>query len=108
MSTGTPMLTPTFDSSEITRVFNTALLGTRPSLHTPPALPNEGLSSALVKLVASPAYQAILKAILDYSESAGLSPAAAAEDVIRTFRNADYLWADYAYREGLERIKSGE
>src|SRR5271156_2743238 len=90
LDSGTPAETPSESSPEIsmdelTRLFNSAIVSTR-------AETGRDFSAELYQLVQTPAFSAILSAIRLLSRSHGLSEAAAAEQVITTFRKLDTVW----------------
>ena len=86
------------DVEHLVRSFNTALISTRAESQT--SQPEE-----LHRLVNSPAFREILEASHRLAQNQGLSKQAAAEVLIRTFRNVDQIWSDYVYAEGMARIQ---
>jgi hypothetical protein len=84
---------------DLSRIFNTALVGTR----------TEGvrdLSAELFSLVESPAFRAILSAVRQTARTEGISEREAAEEVIRTFRKVDRIWETYILQEGVDRLRA--
>jgi hypothetical protein len=79
-------------------IFNTAFVRSRaPS-------PGRDLTSELVEISKSPAYQAILVASHQLAKSQNISELDAAELIITTFRKMDDVWKNYLLQEGMARI----
>ncbi len=89
----------TLSIDELAKVFNSALLSTR-------AAGSKDVAGEMLELVRSPAFRAILMAVRQLAVLEGLSERQAAEQLVRTFRKMDVLWADYVFAEGLERVRS--
>jgi hypothetical protein len=84
---------------DLARIFNTALIATRVETQ-------RDFATELFRLVETPAFSAILEAIRILAASQNLSEKAAAEAVIRAFREADRIWGDYLQQEGVDRLKA--
>lgn len=86
------------DTSEMIRSFNTAILTTRSEMY-------EDYTSKLENLLATPAFNSIMTAIHDLSVTQNISQDAAAQDVVKTFREIDNLWKSYLIQEGISKLK---
>lgn len=86
---------------QLLRVFNTAIIATRVGDS------DRDLSGALMEIVSTPAFKAILAATRELALSQGISEKEAASTIIETFRQVDKVWSDYVFREGVERLKGG-
>ncbi|MBU6375085.1 MAG: hypothetical protein KGQ59_03745 [Bdellovibrionales bacterium] len=84
---------------DLSRALNTALLSSRDQ-------PSRDWLAEIQRLMDSPAYSSLLSSIRLLARTQGVSEAAAAEEMIRTVRALDSAWRDYAFQEGLDRIKS--
>lgn len=83
---------------DLSVIFNTAFVRSRaPS-------PERDLAAEVADLMKSPAYQAIMNAAQQLSQSQNISELDAAEQIIATFKKMDDVWAAYLIQEGLARI----
>jgi hypothetical protein len=84
--------------SDMTRIFNTALIATK-------AEAARDFSSELYTLVESPGFSSIVEAIRTLARTQNINEREAAETIIRTFRKLDQLWSEYVFQEGVDRLK---
>ena len=83
---------------ELTRIFNTAVIGTRVEA-------TRDFSAELYSVIETPAFKTILNSIRQHARLNGSSDKSAAEEIIQTFRKIDQIWSEYLVREGLDRLK---
>ncbi len=85
------------------RAFNTALLGSQVLVH---GAQSRDLSTEILQLTRSPAFQIILQCIQSYASSSGLSETDAASSLIDTFKKIDSLWSGLAHQEGVAQLRA--
>jgi hypothetical protein len=87
------------NQSELTRVFNAALLSTQSDR-------KRDFANELYQLVETPAFECILGSIRSLARTTGVSERQAAEQIILTFRRLDSVWSEYVMQEGLDRLRN--
>ncbi len=85
-------------SSDLVRIFNSALVTTR-------AASKRDAAAEVLQLVHSPAFEAIMESIRNLSVRRGISESEAAEWLIKTFRKVDECWSEHLIAEGLKSIQ---
>src|SRR3954465_7427441 len=87
-------------NAELTRIFNAAILATRTDR-------KRDFAAELYQLVETPAFEVILQAIRSLAQKQAVTDRQAAEHVIDTFRKIDSVWTEYAFQEGVDRLRGG-
>ncbi len=89
-------------SAELARLFHSAVVSTRAE-----ASPRD-LGGEIARLMATPAFQSILDAIVALAARQGIAPADAAAQLVVTFRQLDRIWEEYLVQEGADRVRQPE
>lgn len=88
------------DSTDWSRAFNTSILSTVLDSNTSSTAPDAEIEAIL----ATPEYAAILVAAQNLATSLQISPEAATERLIKTFRNIDQSWNQLLLKKGAQSL----
>ena len=78
------------------RAFNTSILST--------VIESKSLDSEIETLLSTPEYSAILLAAQSLSANLNISPEAATERLIETFRSIDHCWEKILLKKGAQSL----